>query len=142
VLNEHGQPTEAEPLLREALATQARLLGSAHYVTSATRRELGYSLVLQGSSMEAERLLLEAYRDLSSRADHWGGKERRETLRRLVDLYRKGGRGREVPRPHPGNSSRTVHTAISMAAASARSPAGTAWRVFLMFTAPKYTAIT
>jgi hypothetical protein len=35
------------------------------------------------------------------------------------------------------NSSLTVHTAISIAAMSAVSPAGTAWRVFLMFTAPK-----
>ena len=43
---------------------------------------------------------------------------------------------------HPANSSLTVQTAMIMAAASARSPAGTAWRVFLMFTAPKYTAIT
>jgi hypothetical protein len=44
-------------------------------------------------------------------------------------------------RPQP-NSSRTVQTAMIMAATSAVSPAGTAWRVFLMFTAPKYTAIT
>jgi hypothetical protein len=29
-----------------------------------------------------------------------------------------------------------------IASASARTPAGTACRVFLMFTAPKYTAIT
>ena len=35
------------------------------------------------------------------------------------------------------NISRTVHTAMSIAATSAMSPAGTAWRVFRMFTAPK-----
>ena len=42
---------------------------------------------------------------------------------------------------HP-NSNRTVHTAISIAATSEMRPAGTACRVFRMFTAPKYTAIT
>ena len=45
------------------------------------------------------------------------------------------------PNPHP-NSSRTVQTAMIMAAASAINPAGTACLVFRMPTAPKYTAIT
>lgn len=50
--------------------------------------------------------------------------------------------GRRRRRPRQPKSRRTVHTAMSIAARSAVSPAGTAWRVRRMFTAPKYTAIT
>jgi tetratricopeptide (TPR) repeat protein len=83
-------------LLREALDTNTRLLGTGHPETSATRRDLGYSLALQGRYAEAEQLLLQAYRDLGKQSDYWSGKEKRETLRRLVELYRKQGRPAEV----------------------------------------------
>jgi tetratricopeptide (TPR) repeat protein/predicted Ser/Thr protein kinase len=96
VLNERGKPTEAEPLLREALDTNTRLFETGHPETSATRRGLGYSLALQGRYAEAEQLLLQAYRDLGKRTDYWSGKEKRETLRHLVELYRKQGRPAEA----------------------------------------------
>jgi serine/threonine-protein kinase len=96
LLSERGKPTEAEPLLREVLDTNIRVLGTGHLETSATRRDLGYSLALQGRYAEAEQLLLQAYRDLGKQSDYWSGKEKRETLRRLVELYRKQGRPAEV----------------------------------------------
>jgi serine/threonine-protein kinase len=91
VLNDLGRPKEAEPLLKEALDARTPVLGPKHYKTAATRRELGYSIALQGRTVEGEELLLEAYRDLAERNDYWNGKGKRETLRRLVDLYRRTG---------------------------------------------------
>jgi eukaryotic-like serine/threonine-protein kinase len=96
VLNELDRPKEAEPLLMESLGGRTDVLGATHYKTSATRRELGYSLALQGRYAEAEQLLLRAYRDLGERNDFWGRKEKRDTLRRLVELYRRQGRPAEV----------------------------------------------
>jgi tetratricopeptide (TPR) repeat protein/predicted Ser/Thr protein kinase len=92
VLNDLGRPTEAEPLLREALAASTKNPASTPYEASATQRGLGYSLTLQGRYAEAEALLLEVYRDLGAGRDYWSGKERGETLRRLVGLYSREGR--------------------------------------------------
>jgi tetratricopeptide (TPR) repeat protein/predicted Ser/Thr protein kinase len=96
VLNERGKPTEAEALLREALSTDSAVLRPGYRETSAARRDLGYALALQGRYSEAEPLMIEAYRDLEPRNDYWANKEKRETLRRLVELYRKQGRPGEA----------------------------------------------
>ncbi len=98
VLSDRGRPTEAEPLLREALATKTKLLGAGQSETSAARRDLGYALALKGSYSEAEQLLREAYRELRERSDYWSGRERQETLRRLVELSRRTGAAAEVGR--------------------------------------------
>ncbi len=112
VLNERGKPSEAEPLLREALAINIRPRRPGHAErsdpraeASTIRRNLGHSLVLQGRYPEAEQLLLEAYRDQGERSGYWSGKEKRETLRRLVELYRKQGRPAEAAK-YQGHLSR------------------------------------
>ncbi|GEM_PF-5821697 len=58
-------------------------------------------------------------------------------------LFSSGESAREKRRVrvHP-KSHRTTYTAKIMAKTSAVRPAGTAWRVFFTFTAPKYTAMT
>ncbi len=66
------------------------------------------------------------------RQDHQQGEQ--EYRQRPGDGQDAGGSLHLLPQP---NSSLTVQTAMIMAATSAVSPAGTAWRVFLMFTAPK-----
>jgi serine/threonine-protein kinase len=96
VLNDLGRPNEAEPLLREALAIWTERQAPASYGTSVTRRTLGHSLALQGRYAEAEPLLLQAYRDLSAGSDYWSVKARRETLPRLVELYRRQGKSAEA----------------------------------------------
>lgn len=96
VLSDRGNPGEGEPLLREALAAKLELIGPTASETSTTQRELAHCLTLLGRTAEAESLLLEAYRRLEQRSDFWSGKERRETLRRLVDLYRETGRAAEA----------------------------------------------
>ena len=98
VLAAPGKAAEAEPLLKEALETRTARLGAAHHETSATRRELGHAIGLEGRHAEAERLLLRAFQDLAGRTDYWGGKEREATLRRLVELYRRGGDAEEAAR--------------------------------------------
>jgi Flp pilus assembly protein TadD len=98
VLNRRGRPAEAEAMLREALVAQARPFGAEHTVTSATRSELGYALLLRGRSPEAEGLLLESYRSLRARSDYWSRKARRATLERLVELYRGRGASEEAER--------------------------------------------
>ena len=98
MLSESGQPAEAEPLLREALATKAKLLGAGDSEISATRRDLGYALALEGDYSEGEQVLREAYSELRERGDYWSGRERKETLRRLVELSRRTGAAAEVER--------------------------------------------
>ena len=92
VLNAEGRPKEAEPLLEEALRSRIDRLGPTHRKTLDTRRELGYSLLLEGRYPEAEQHLLQVYRDVASKDDVWSRRERQQTLRRLVELYRKEGR--------------------------------------------------
>ena len=96
VLNALGRPKEAEPLLEEALRSRTERLGPTHRKTLDTRRELGYSLGLEGRYPEAERHLLQVYREVAARDDLWSRRERQETLRRLVELYRKQGRPAEA----------------------------------------------
>jgi serine/threonine-protein kinase len=96
VLTSRGKAAEAEPLLREALESRLDRLSSGPHETAATRRELGLALALQNRYPEAEQHLLQAHRDLAERSDYWSVKERRETLRRLVELYRGTGRRDEA----------------------------------------------
>jgi serine/threonine-protein kinase len=96
VLNTLGRPTEAEPPLEEALKSRTDALGATHRKTLDTRRELGYSLALQRRYGEAERYLLQVYREVAGRDDLWSQRERQETLRRLVELYDKQGRRGEA----------------------------------------------
>jgi hypothetical protein len=42
--------------------------------------------------------MLQAYRDLEAGGDFWSRKEKRETLHRLVEMYRKQGRPAEAAR--------------------------------------------
>jgi tetratricopeptide (TPR) repeat protein/predicted Ser/Thr protein kinase len=83
VLNERRRPKDAEPLLREALTAKNPPLGA--------RRELGYSLALQGRYPEAEQLLGEAEHELAKRDDYLIRKEKREILRRLAEVRRMEG---------------------------------------------------
>jgi hypothetical protein len=96
VLNALGRPKDAEPLLRESLGARDTVLGTKHYKTEATRRDLGYSLALQGRYVEGEQLMLQAYRDLGAGSDFWSRRERRETLGCLVEVYGRQGRPAEA----------------------------------------------
>jgi eukaryotic-like serine/threonine-protein kinase len=80
VLNERDRPKEAEPLLREALTAKTPPLGA--------RRELGYSLALEGRYAEAEQLLLQADHELAEGEDYLIRKEKREIRRRLAEVHR------------------------------------------------------
>jgi len=96
VVIDRGRPDEAEPLLREALAARLDHFGRDHPETSATRRHLSDALALERRYAEADTLLLEAYRGVAARSDYWSAKEKRECLRRLVDLSREEGRPGEA----------------------------------------------
>jgi serine/threonine-protein kinase len=82
-----GELDEAERLLREALDIERTTQGLG---------DLGAVLSQRGTPVEAESLLLEAYRAIGDRVDYGSRKQKREILGRLVDLYRKQGRPAEA----------------------------------------------
>ncbi len=92
VLTDKGSAREAEPLLRESLATWLAKVGPADNRTQGARRELGACLTRLGKYQEAETVLLEAYRNLAVRTDFWGAKRRGQVANLLVALYRRWGK--------------------------------------------------
>jgi Tetratricopeptide repeat len=52
---------EAEPMIRQTLATERRVLGNEHSDTQGSMQVLGQVLAAEGHYPEAERLLVEAY---------------------------------------------------------------------------------
>jgi hypothetical protein len=97
-LNDRGRAREAEPLLQEAFAIRAEKLGPVVRATAVTGRALGVCLASLGRSDDAEKLLLESYRNLSGAPDSWSQREETETLRRLVTFYRMHGNRGEAAR--------------------------------------------
>ena len=96
ILIDQGRPAEAEPLLRQALARRVEKLGLADRRTARAQRALGLCLAALGHRVEAERLLLESYRTLST-AKNWYHRTLREhTLQDLVALYQAWGKRVEV----------------------------------------------
>ena len=90
VLAEQGKTEEAEPLLREVLATVTARLGSDHRVTSLARSTLGRCLTIAGRYAEAEPLLQEAYDFYARNGDP--EPDTNQTLERIIALYEAWGR--------------------------------------------------
>jgi tetratricopeptide (TPR) repeat protein len=81
-LCEQRKYTEAETLLREALATEQRVLGPAHAKTLAVRHNLGIALRMSGQTSEAERI----DRDTLEIRRRVLGPEHPETLASMLEL--------------------------------------------------------
>jgi len=91
LLNDRGAPSEAEPLLREAIAIRRQSLAREDWRIFEAEGYLGASLAGLGRFAEAEPLLETAYRRIRRRR----GEEdlrTRQAMERLVTLYRRWGR--------------------------------------------------
>jgi Flp pilus assembly protein TadD len=91
VLTDRGNPAEAEPLLREALAVRSRQFGADDRRTARAERTLALCLAAQGQRAEAERLLLHSYQTLSGATNWFHRTLGNRVLQDLVRLYRGWG---------------------------------------------------
>ncbi|TVP53881.1 MAG: serine/threonine protein kinase [Gemmatimonadales bacterium] len=83
---ELGEPEQAEPLLREALALRLDALDAGHRHTGETLSELGASLAAQGRLDEAEAFLQQAY-DVLLQAEGVDGRRYQRARDRLASLH-------------------------------------------------------
>jgi hypothetical protein len=92
VLVDEGSAPDAEPMLRQALASQRAHHGTDDPRTLATESLLGECLAALGRSTEAESLLVGSARKL--RASPYGAKELPGATRRLAEFLRARGHPR------------------------------------------------
>jgi tetratricopeptide (TPR) repeat protein len=90
----------AEPLLRQALQIRRRAFPENDWRIAAAKSLLGEALTSLGQYDEAERLLLEAKRDLKD-GPGLEGREAKSTAERLAALYKAWGRPEKTVVP-PG----------------------------------------
>ena len=108
---DQGRPAEAEPLLRQALARRVEKLGLADRRTARAQRALGLCLAALGHRVEAEGLLLESYRTLSTAKNCYHRTPREHTLQtRRLSKARSSSRCRSgQPRPLSVRSTVLLH---------------------------------
>jgi hypothetical protein len=87
-LTANGKAAEAEPLLREALASRREVLPKGDWLTANAESLLGGCLTVQAHYAEAEPLLLQGHDGLAA-AKGTPPDRLRDARQRLITLYEK-----------------------------------------------------